>query len=249
MPDINLRDLTSDIRDALEKHSKESLIEILTYVFKEYVVEGSAPLVAASTAQRDDLEGMSFAEIIRSLQLRLDLPELALFEVTGEAVALKLGGRVIPVEAQSRTAEPFIAPPPPPASLTAPSPVSVTGHTMPTAPHSSSSAAASREAAPITPGSTREEMPTRPAPARRNPIASFGSGGSEISTVNTQRQQSTPLTPAQQMRADAQAERDKAASAPAAPSAAPGGVAKQPNAPTKEDTAPDTGRFNLLEID
>ena len=93
----------------------------------------------------------------------------------------------------------------------------------------------------MSPGTSREVMPTRPAPARSNPIASFGSGASGISTVNTQREQSTPLTPAQQMRADAQAERDKAKAGGAAP--------KQAAAPTKEDTAPDTGRFNLLEID
>src|SRR6185369_9587063 len=94
----NIRDLVGDIREALERFPREALIEILTYVFKEYVVEGPAPISSAPPTLRDDLEGMSFADVIRSLQLRLDLPELALFEVQGERVTVKIGGRPVPLE-------------------------------------------------------------------------------------------------------------------------------------------------------
>ena len=38
-------------------------------------------------------EGMSFAEVIRSLQLRLDLPELELFDVQADRVLLRAAGR------------------------------------------------------------------------------------------------------------------------------------------------------------
>ena len=67
MPEINLRDLVGDIREALERHPKEALVEILTYVFKEYVVQGPEPLEASAAPLRDDLEGLSFAEVMRSV--------------------------------------------------------------------------------------------------------------------------------------------------------------------------------------
>ena len=72
----NVLDLVGEIRGAVERLPKEQLVDILTYVFKEYVVEGPAPLAAAPTAFQDDLAGMSFGEVVRSLQLRLDLPDL-----------------------------------------------------------------------------------------------------------------------------------------------------------------------------
>src|SRR5258706_3910120 len=108
----NIRDLVGDIREALERFPREALVEILTYVFKEYVVEGPAPIASSAPSLRDDLDGMSFAEVIRSLQLRLDLPELALFEVQGDRVSVKIGGRPVPIDAQAR--EPLPAPAPPP---------------------------------------------------------------------------------------------------------------------------------------
>src|SRR3954470_1501061 len=98
----NVLDLIGDIREAVERLEKEQLVDILVYVFKEYVVQGPAPLQGAAQQLQDDLEGMSFAEVIRSLQLRLDLPELELFTVedTGR-VTVRLGGRPVPIEAQA----------------------------------------------------------------------------------------------------------------------------------------------------
>src|SRR3989440_3978706 len=98
----NVLELVGDIREAVERLSKDQLVDILVYVFKEYVVQGPAPLQSSGQLVHDDLEGMSFAEVIRSLQLRLDLPELELFTVEDSGrVLVRVGGRPTPIEAQA----------------------------------------------------------------------------------------------------------------------------------------------------
>ncbi|MSP60316.1 MAG: hypothetical protein EXR72_08240 [Myxococcales bacterium] len=164
MASPNLRDLVGDIREALDRFPPESLREILTYVFKEYVVEGAAPIATSVPTLRDDLDGMSFAEVIRSLQLRLDLPELGLFEVQNDRVLVKIGGRQMPLELQGARSE---APPPPlPMAVPAPPPPGV-----------NPSPALAR---PSAPGTSRQELPAgRPAVAAvpvapATPAASVG---------------------------------------------------------------------------
>ena len=147
----NIRDLVGDIREALDRFPPDALKEILTYVFKEYVVEGPAPIHTAAPTLRDDLDGMCFAEVIRSLQLRLDLPELALFEVQGERVSIKLGGRQIPVEAQASRPDPI--PPPVPMAV-------------PAAPLTSVAVAVPAAQRPGRP-QAREELPLAAAPGTR----------------------------------------------------------------------------------
>src|SRR5262249_37192592 len=82
----------------------------------EYVVEGSPPLAAGPVAMQDDLAGMSFAEVVRSLQLRLDLPELELFDVQGNRGSIPLQGRPLPIGIGAAPARPG----PPAAAAAAP---------------------------------------------------------------------------------------------------------------------------------
>jgi hypothetical protein len=105
----------AEIRSAIDSYPKESLAEILTYVFKEYVVEGPLPLAgsaASAVEAKSELEGMSFAQVVNWLQLHLDLPELALLDVQGERVSVKLGGQLVPLAAQASRPEPLVSPPP-----------------------------------------------------------------------------------------------------------------------------------------
>src|SRR5512143_788528 len=93
----DLRKIASDIREALTSYPPEALVDILTYVFQAYVVEG-APVVHAPQPERlAELEGLSFAELIQTLQLRLDLPELSLFDVSGGRVTVRIGGEAVPL--------------------------------------------------------------------------------------------------------------------------------------------------------
>ncbi len=120
-----IRMVVDQIRGALEGYQREELIEILTYVFKTYVVEGGSPLVTGAGVQldaRSELDGLSFAQLVTWLQQHLDAPELALFEVQGDRVGVRVGGRSVAIEAPRQ--EP-VAPPPPvvAAPVAAPAPV------------------------------------------------------------------------------------------------------------------------------
>ncbi len=164
----NIRDVVGDIREALDRFPPDALKEILTYVFKEYVVEGPAPISSAPPTLRDEFAGMGFAEVIRALQLRLDLPELALFEVQGDRVSVKIGGRPVPLEAAgarqdpvpAAMAVPAAAPSLPPAGDRVPQGIAqpvVSARPMPATPP----AAAPRPA----PAPAHAPAPVAPAPA------------------------------------------------------------------------------------
>ncbi len=88
----DLRQIAVDIRAALDGLDRDSLADILTYVIKEYVVEGPPPLRMQETEQMSDLAGKSFAELITALQTRLDVPELSLFVVEGDQVKVRIDG-------------------------------------------------------------------------------------------------------------------------------------------------------------
>ena len=119
----DLRRIATDIREALGTYPPDALVDILTYVFQAYVVEG-APTVHAPAADRlSDLEGMSFADVIQQLQLRLEVPELSLFEVANGRVSVRVGGELVALvlgtDARRAAATPL---PPAPAVQTATSP-------------------------------------------------------------------------------------------------------------------------------
>ena len=107
----DLRQISGSIRESLVSYEKEQLVEILTYVFKEYVVEGPPPLHVNQAERLEDLEDLSFAELIRGLQTRLDIPELALFHIDGDQVSVRLDGvktplRLEPTGRRAPTTEP-----------------------------------------------------------------------------------------------------------------------------------------------
>jgi hypothetical protein len=134
----DLRKIAGDIREALTTYPREALVDILTYVFQAYVVEG-APVVHAPQPERlQELEGQSFAELIQTLQLRLDVPELSLFDVSNGRVSVRLAGElhalVLGADARRAATAPLPAPAvvpapqaaarpaPPPAPVEAPRP-------------------------------------------------------------------------------------------------------------------------------
>jgi hypothetical protein len=105
-PDI--RDLVTNVHDAFADADRETLLEVLTFVIKEYVVEGPPPMLIHQAETLGDLQGPSFAQLISALQTRFDHPELAMFVVDGDQVGVRIGGVVQPLLA-GRT--------PPPANM------------------------------------------------------------------------------------------------------------------------------------
>ena len=100
-PDI--RELASHVREAFADADRETLLDVLTFVVKEYVVEGPPPMLVHQAEKLSDLQGATFAQLITALQTRFDHPELAMFVVDGEQVGVRIGGVVQPLIGQ-RTA-------------------------------------------------------------------------------------------------------------------------------------------------
>ena len=105
----DLRAIAGNIREALGDCDRDALLDILTFVFKEYIVEGPPPVLVNQVERLADLEALSFADLIGALQTRLDHPELALFQVDSGNVLVRVGGVLTPLTAPGG---PQAAPPP-----------------------------------------------------------------------------------------------------------------------------------------
>jgi hypothetical protein len=106
----DLRDIASNVRDAFADLDKDALLDILTFVVKEYVVEGPPPMLVHQAETLGDLKNATFAQLISALQTRFDFPELAMFVVDGEQVGVRVGGVVQPLIGQRQPLAP-VAPP------------------------------------------------------------------------------------------------------------------------------------------
>ena len=73
-PDI--RELASNVKEAFAECDRDTLLDILTFVVKEYVVEGPPPMLMHQAETIADLANLSFAQLVTALQTRLELPEL-----------------------------------------------------------------------------------------------------------------------------------------------------------------------------
>jgi len=94
-PDI--RELAANVKEAFGDMDRETLLEILTFVVKEYVVEGPPPMLVHQAETLADLQGASFAQLISAMQTRFDHPELQLFTVDGNTVSVRIGGVMQPL--------------------------------------------------------------------------------------------------------------------------------------------------------
>jgi outer membrane biosynthesis protein TonB len=96
----DLRDIASHVKEAFAEMDRDALLDILTFVVKEYVVEGPPPMLVHQAETLADLQNLSFAQLVTALQTRFDFPELAMFVVDGEQVGVRIGGVVQPLIAQ-----------------------------------------------------------------------------------------------------------------------------------------------------
>jgi hypothetical protein len=93
----DLRDLAANVKDAFGEMDRETLLDILTFVVKEYVVEGPPPMLVHQAETLADLQGLTFAQLIQALQTRFDHPELSMFAVDGDQVSVRVGGVMQPL--------------------------------------------------------------------------------------------------------------------------------------------------------
>jgi hypothetical protein len=120
------RAVAEEIARSYEKFDRQELINILSYLTRVYVVEGTMPFnlpVEGRTGQLGDVAGaekdFDFVKLIDQLKKRLaHLPELAAFQIEDGKVTLRAGNQKITFLGDRVTAE-FVpttaAPPPAPA--------------------------------------------------------------------------------------------------------------------------------------
>ncbi len=112
----DLRELAANVKDAFGEMDRETLLDILTFIVKEYVVEGPPPMLVHQAETMADLQGLSFAQLIAALQTRLDHPELAMFAVDGDQVSVRVGGVMQPLLATRQPLAPAATELPRPAA-------------------------------------------------------------------------------------------------------------------------------------
>jgi hypothetical protein len=93
----DLRDLTTGVRDAFAHADRETLLDVLAFVVKEYVVDGPPPMLIHQVETISDLAPLTFAQLVATLQTRFDHAELSLFAVDGENVSVRVGGVMQPL--------------------------------------------------------------------------------------------------------------------------------------------------------
>jgi hypothetical protein len=151
----DLRDISANVKEAFADADRETLLEVLTFVIKEYVVEGPPPMLVHQVENLSDLANLSFAQLVTALQTRLDHAELGLFAVDGEQVSVRIGGVMQPLM-PSRAGAPAAAELPRPAAgvrvvetnVTRQAPAAAPAASGQTARHSAPPPAAASGAAP-----------------------------------------------------------------------------------------------------
>ena len=93
----DLREIASNVKDAFADADRETLLDVLTFVIKEYVVEGPPPMLIHQAETLSDLRAPTFAQLIAALQTRFDHPELSMFVVDGDQVSVRIGNAVHPL--------------------------------------------------------------------------------------------------------------------------------------------------------
>jgi len=94
----DLRHIAASLREALDGLERDALVDVLTYVLNEYVVEGPAPLAAHQVERLEDLAGLSLAALVATLQTRLDVPGLELLRVEGDEVRVHTASGWVPLQ-------------------------------------------------------------------------------------------------------------------------------------------------------
>ncbi len=226
----DLREIASNVKEAFADLDRETLLDILTFVLKEYVVEGPPPMLIHQAETLADLKNASFAQIIAALQTRFDHPELQQFAVDGDQVSVRVGGVMQPLLAPrgGAAASPAAADLPRPAAG-----VRVVETTLQNRPPQAASAPpAAAAAAPLRAVTPAQQPGQAPPPSRGLSVRGRPSGeGSEAAPAQP------PAASAPQPPAGAQ---------PPAPAAAPA---------APKDDKPEGGgddasaRFSLLELD
>ncbi len=228
----DLRDIASNVKDAFADADRETLLDILTFVIKEYVVEGPPPMLIHQAETLADLKGASFAQLISAMQTRFDHAELAMFVVDGEHVSVRVGGVVQPLLASRQPQDTAAELPRPQAG------VRVVEATLQPRPQPAPAPASGGDAPARTAPPPARGISLRGQPTGAGGGGAFGADGSPPAASPASGGQGAPR-PAGPVKP------------PAASSGVPQPAPAAPSAPDKDGTGGDdaSARFSLLELD
>jgi hypothetical protein len=102
----DLRQVAASLREAASGLDRDALVDVLTHVLSEYVIEGPPPLAAHQVERLEDLAGLSLAELVAALQTRLDVPGLELLRVAGGQVQAHTASGWVALQAPRAPAAP-----------------------------------------------------------------------------------------------------------------------------------------------
>lgn len=108
--------VAEQMKDALQKYSKDELIDLMTHIVKTYVVEGTLPLTDAKTDRsgEEELARLSFPQLVLHLQMHLDHREFSAFSVSGNDVWVSMGNQRINLTTRQNAPAPAPVPDPTP---------------------------------------------------------------------------------------------------------------------------------------
>jgi hypothetical protein len=187
---------------------------------------------------QDELQGLTFPQLVERLQLRLDLPELRLLEVAGSRVMVRVDGRAVPLEVPDNRAPEPLPQPGPTLRVNNIQQIQITAQPVTAA----ATSGATNNQPPPSVGTQSQEMASAVPGVR--PVGHSGSGRPD----GTASQAARPGAATARSVAPAAAPAGRPAG-PAAngPAAAP--APARPEKPAPPEKPDNGGRFNLLEID
>jgi len=189
----DLRDITTGVRDALGDCDRDTLLDVLTFVMKEYVVDGPPPMLMHQVETIADLGRLTFAQLIVALQTRLEIAELGLFAVDGDQVSVRIGGVMHPLRGGAAAAPAAELPRPSAGVRVVETPTrQVAG--VPSAPLPAASQQTERGSAP---------PPARGLSVRGQPAGAMAPRSDESSAPPSPPHQTAPLPPSPEKREDA----------------------------------------------
>jgi hypothetical protein len=241
----DLRHIAASLRESLDGLDRDALVDVLTYVLNEYVVEGPPPLAAHQVERLEDLAGLSLAALVAALQTRLDVAGLELLRVEGEEVRVHTAGGWValqPLRDPVRAAGAPAASPPDPGRAGAPRPAAPAIRAAASAPAAPTGRAAADEALSRGRGDLlggERGVVTPPAPRPR---------GLSISGQPSANPSAPPPSSAQPAQPATGPANPASPPGPASPSGPPGDEAAGDR---KQDGKQDDAsiRFSLLELD
>ncbi|MEO1266712.1 MAG: hypothetical protein AAFX99_01360, partial [Myxococcota bacterium] len=99
--------VAGQMREALEKYTREELADLLTHIVRVYVIEGKEPQLSegGKVSPEESLKTLTFSQLILHLQMNLPHAELKRLRVSGERVWAERNGSEVLIAGEPQSDE------------------------------------------------------------------------------------------------------------------------------------------------